>query len=114
MTDDDTTAPDETPRDEAPPDETRRPRLRDRVYGLRGLVAVGVAGLVLGGAAGTAVGFAADNDGPDQRPGRFGSPYPGHEPDGFRPPGPESPPSTAPDEQVEPDGSSEGSGGTNS
>ena len=105
------TAPDETtpPADEpsAPP----RTRLRDRVFGLRGLLAVGVAGLVLGGAAGTAIGFAADSDGPDQRPGRFGSPFPGgHEPDGFRPPSLQSPPSTAPDEEVQPDGS----GGTNS
>jgi hypothetical protein len=113
------TAPDETPTSDQPTppeDAARAPRtrLRDRVLGFRGVVAVGLAALVLGGAAGTAIGFAADDDGHDRRPDRFGAQFPGRDQDGFSPPGMQAPPSTAPDDEVQPDGSSDDSGATNS
>src|SRR5262245_5744008 len=57
-----------TPASPAPP----RPRLRDRVFGLRSLIAVGVAGVILGGLAGFAIHAATDDDRRDGRMGRFG------------------------------------------
>ena len=54
-----------------------RPRLRDRLFGLRALVAVALAGVVLGGLAGFGIHAATDGDGPDDRFGRVG-------PGGFR------------------------------
>lgn len=45
-----------------------RPRLRDRVLGMRGVAAVAVAGLILGGVGGTAIGAVAGHD--DHREGR--------------------------------------------
>jgi len=105
---------------ETPPTQTKT-RLRDRVLGIRGIAAVGLAGLVLGGLGGAAIGVAVDDDGDHGRPVRFGSQMPGgdgrHGPDGgFLPPGGpgQAPPSTAPDEEIQPDGSTDDSGSTNS
>ncbi len=76
-----------------------RPRLRDRVFGLRSLVAVALAGLVLGGVGGFGIHAATDDGGGDGRMDRFGpggafpgGPFPGGPggrggPGGF-PPGP--------------------------
>jgi hypothetical protein len=47
-------------------------RLRDRVFGLRSVVAVALAGVVLGGLGGFGVNAATDGDGRDGRMGRFG------------------------------------------
>jgi hypothetical protein len=110
--DDTRTSDQPAPSEEAPP--RARTRFRDTVLGFRGIVAVGTAGLVLGGAAGTAIGFAADDDGHDRRPARFGAQVPDHDQDGVQPPGMQGPPSTAPDDDVQPDGSADESGSTNS
>ena len=48
------------------------PRLRDRVFGLRSVVAVALAGVVLGGLGGFGIHAATDGDGRDGRMGRFG------------------------------------------
>jgi len=63
----------------APPVE--RTRLRDRLFGLRALIAVALAGVILGGLAGFGVHAATDGDG---RMGRFG---PGGPDGGFGGPG---------------------------
>jgi len=55
----------------APP-VAQRTRLRDRIFGLRSLIAVGVAGVILGGLAGFGIHAATDNDRRDGRMGRFG------------------------------------------
>ena len=49
-----------------------RTRLRDRVFGLRSLVAVAVAGVILGGLGGFGIHAATDGDDRDGRMGRFG------------------------------------------
>ena len=82
-----------------------RPRLRDRLFGLRALVAVGLAGVVFGGLAGFGIHAATDGDGRDGRMGRFGPGGPG----GFRggpghgpgqlPQPPQGAPSQAPTDQ---------------
>jgi hypothetical protein len=51
-----------------------RPSLKDRVFGLRALVAVGLAGVILGGLAGFGINAAT---GGDDRDGRMGRPGPG-------------------------------------
>ncbi len=120
---DETAQPEPTTEPPEPPEPAAKPktRLRDRVLGIRGIAAVGLAGLVLGGLGGAAIGAAVDDDGGHHGPGRFGSQFPGedgrHGPDGgFRPPGEpgQAPPSTAPDEETQPDGSTDNSGSTNS
>ena len=50
----------------------RGTRLRDRVFGLRSVVAVALAGVVLGGLGGFGIHAATDGDGRDGRMGRFG------------------------------------------
>jgi hypothetical protein len=50
----------------------QRPPLRDRVFGLTSLIAVGVAGVIFGGLAGFGIHAAADDDHRDGRMGRFG------------------------------------------
>lgn len=91
---------------------------RERVYGLRGVVAVGLAGLVIGGVGGFALHAATGgHDRPDfGAPGRFGPPF-----DGGHPPVPHGrgvpgqlPPATGPDDGTQPDQSSDSFSGTNS
>lgn len=93
---------------------------RERVYGVRGVIAVGLAGLVLGGAGGFALhGVADHHDRPDfGGPGRFGEPFGGDgnqqgDPRGHGLPG-ELPPSTIPDDGTLPDQSSDSGSSTNS
>jgi hypothetical protein len=59
-----------------------RTRLRDRLFGLTSLIAVGVAGVIVGGLAGFGIHAATDDEHRDGRMGRFGPAFgPG---DGFR------------------------------
>lgn len=95
---------------EKAPDRART-RLRDRTFGFRGALAVGLAGVVLGGAAGTTITTLVTHDhperasyhrdlrggeGPNGGPGQLGGP-------------PGMPPATAPDDGTEPDSSSDSS-----
>jgi hypothetical protein len=104
-----------------PPAPVARPRLRDRVFRIRGVVAVAVAGLILGGAGGTLVGATAFGDGHGDGPGRgFGGPggfqqFPqqGQLPQGGPGqglPGGQLPPGTSPQNDVQPDDSGNTSG----
>ncbi len=97
------TAPEPAPE---PPTEVRT-GWRDRVFGLRGVVAVGLATLVLGGAGGAAIATIAHHD--DDRSG-WGRVEQGELPGG---PGPRGfgqearpgvvPPTTAPEDDTQPD-----------
>lgn len=91
----------------APPHpEARKPesRWRERTFGFRSAVALGLGGLILGGVAGTTVGFLVDG-GRDGGPGHHGRPFdhegrPPVDRDRGLPPG--LPPSTAPDTETDP------------
>ena len=60
-----------------PPVHEPRTRFRDRVLGMRGVIAVALASVVLGGVGGAVLGATTDG-GPD----RFGGPWPGGVPGG--------------------------------
>ncbi len=53
-----------------PPAASSGPRFRDRVFGVRAMVGVGLAGLVLGGLGGGAIGAVAGHDDRGDRGGR--------------------------------------------
>jgi hypothetical protein len=88
-----------------------KPRFRDRVYGVRAVAAVAVAGLVIGGGAGLGVGALTGDDHGDRDRGPFRQQMtqPG------MPPGVQGqlPPGVQP-QQIQPDGSSDDSGGSSS
>lgn len=98
----------------APPaPEQPKTRLRDRAFGLRSLIAVGVAALLLGGAGGAAIGVATGGgDDVRREPGRMqfrdGDGRPPHGGPGMPQDG-GVPPTTAPDDGTQPDSSGDSS-----
>ena len=91
-----TTTQPSTPEAARPEPVPVRERLRDKLFGLRSVLAVGVAGVVLGGAVGTAVTLVVDDaHGPRPGPGSHGAPM-GVPGDRGLPGGPPAPPGGVP------------------
>lgn len=116
-------------------DKPAKPRLRDVAFGIRSLAAVAVASLILGGVGGVVVGAVGarhhdDDRGPrgdfggpgmmqqgGREDGQFPGQFPGPPPQQMLPgqggPGGALPPTQAPTDGVQPDGSSGSSSGSN-